>query len=70
MWLLRQVYLRFPNTLPCYREDGCYQTKELAEYFDREARDITDRFDKREGNHTYFEEYKDHMKAAKLWNNE
>lgn len=63
----QQVRVRFPTTLPCYREDGCYQTKTLAEYFDMEAKDIVSKFDARNGNDLCLKNYyKDYLGRAGL----
>ncbi len=51
------VRLSLPGSQPWQREDGRYQAKELAEYFGREAREISDKFDVRNGNTNCRKEY-------------
>lgn len=51
------VRLSLPGSQPWQREDGRYQTKELAEYFGREAREISDKFDMRNGDPSCRKEY-------------
>lgn len=51
------VRLSLPGSQPWQREDGRYQTKELAEYFGKEAREISDKFDLRNGNRNCRKEY-------------
>lgn len=63
----KEVHLRFPKTMPCYRADGCYQTEALAAYMDNEARDLSAKFDARNGNQEFMDDYKLHLKTAKLW---
>lgn len=65
-----KIHLRFPNNQPYYREDGCYQTKELAVYFDKEAIDLSARFDARNGNQEFTKDYKLLLKVANLLNEE
>lgn len=62
----KQIHIRFPNELSFYREDGCYDTRELAVYFDKEAREIANKFDIRNGNHEEMEEHKRCLTLAKL----
>lgn len=61
-----EVHLNFSKKLPYYREDGCYKTKDLAEYFDREARDLSAKFDARNGNDEFMADYKLRLELAKL----
>lgn len=65
-----EVHLRLPKNMPCYREDGCYQTQELAAYFDRQAREVCRRFDARNGTLDNINDYKNSLKIAKLWDEE
>lgn len=43
----RTVGLRLPGSFPAYAEEGSYETRELAEWFRRQAAEIARRFDKR-----------------------
>lgn len=63
----KQIHIRFSNRLPYYKENGCYQVHELAEYFDKEARDIAGKFDARNGNRNWSDLYKQYMEAANVW---
>lgn len=63
----KEVHLRFPKNVPYYREDGCYETEELAAYFDRQARELCHRFDERNGTLENINDYKNSLKVAKLW---
>ena len=59
------VRLSFPFSQPWQREDECYETEALAEYFGQAAREISAKFDARNGNNNYMEEYKMFLAAAK-----
>lgn len=65
-----EVHLRFPKNVPYYRADGCYQTQELASCCDRQARDLCRRFDERNGTLENIDDYRNCLKAAKLWDEE
>lgn len=65
-----EVHLRFPNGFPYYKEDGCYQTNELAAYCDKEARELSARFDARNGNQEFMDDYKLRLTLANLWSDE
>ncbi len=59
------VRLSFPFSQPWQREDECYETEALAEYFGQAAREISAKFDARNGNNNYMKEYKMFLAAAK-----
>ena len=42
--------LRLPAALPCHAEDDLYAPGELAEWFDQQAGDLAERFNRRNGN--------------------
>ena len=49
------VALKLPEAFPLYTKDGIYQCKELGEWFYKQAENIGQKFDKRNGSR-YFEE--------------
>lgn len=59
------VRLSLPAGLPWHREDECYGTEALAEYFGQTAREIASKFDARNGNSNCMEEYNMFLAAAK-----
>lgn len=61
----KTVRLSLPGSQPWQREDGCYQTEELAEYFGQQAREIASKFDARNGNSHSIQEYELFLDAAK-----
>lgn len=61
------MHLRLPKNAPYYREDGCYQTEELAVCFDRQARELCRLFDARNGTSDNIDDYKNSLKTARLW---
>lgn len=61
----KTVRLSLPFSQPWQREDERYETEALAEYFGQAAREISAKFDARNGNNNYMEEYKMFLAAAK-----
>lgn len=61
----KTVRISLPGSQPWQREDDCYETETLAEYFGKEAREISARFDDRNGNSHSMEEYDMFLSAAK-----
>lgn len=61
----KTVRFSLPGRQPWQREDDCYQTEELAEYFGRQAREIASKFDARNGNDHCTQEYRLFLDAAK-----
>ena len=61
----KTVRISLPGSQPWQREDDCYETEMLAEYFGKEAREISARFDDRNGNSHSMEEYDMFLSAAK-----
>ncbi len=49
------ISLDLPQAFPLWREDGNYQTEELADWFQSQSQGIGQRFDRRNGSH-YFEQ--------------
>lgn len=61
----KNVRLRLPSKLPYYQPDGCYRIDALAEYYGTEARDISRKFDLRNGNNNSIKEYQLFLNAVK-----
>ena len=61
----KNVRFRLPSKLPYYRPDGCYSIEMLAEYYGREAQDISRKFDLRNGNDNSIKEYQMFLDAVK-----
>ena len=61
----KNVRLRLPSKLPYYQPDGCYRIEALAEYYGTEARDISRKFDLRNGNNNSIKEYQLFLNAVK-----
>ncbi|EOS23560.1 hypothetical protein C806_03068 [Lachnospiraceae bacterium 3-1] len=58
------VRFSLPGAHPWQREDECYQTETLAEYFRQQAREISFKFDARNGNNHCIQEYELFLAAA------
>ncbi|MCI9060601.1 MAG: hypothetical protein HFH52_12685 [Lachnospiraceae bacterium] len=61
----KNVRLCLPSKLPYYQPDGCYRIEALAEYYGTEARDISRKFDLRNGNNNSIKEYQLFLNAVK-----
>lgn len=61
----KNVRLKLPSKLPYHQPDGCYRIETLAEYYGKEARDISKKFDIRNGNDNSMKEYHLFLDAVK-----
>lgn len=61
----KNARFRLPSKLSYYRPDGCYSIETLAEYYGREAQDISRKFDLRNGNDNSIKEYQMFLNAVK-----